>query len=165
LSRVGILSNPGNPISSSILASARTAALAANIVLVAVEARNPQEIDDAFSKLLEERVGAIVLAPDAFFNSRRQQIAELAISRQLPSVFAQREYVADGGLMSYGESLADFYKRSASYVDKIIKGARPADLPVEQPTHFYLVVNLKTAKAIGLTIPESFLLRADEVIE
>jgi putative ABC transport system substrate-binding protein len=92
-------------------------------------------------------------------------LAELALRERLPSIFSQREYVAAGGLMSYGESLADFYRRTAVYVDKIFKGAKPADLPIEQPTRFYLVVNLRTAKSIGLVIPEAFLLRADEVIE
>jgi len=102
---------------------------------------------------------------DPFFNSQRVRIAELALAARLPTIFHQREYVDAGGLMSYGQGLREFYRRAAAYVDKIFKGASPADLPIEQPTQFQLVVNLKTAKTLGLVIPEAFLVRADEVIE
>ena len=112
-----------------------------------------------------ERVGAVVVNPDALLNTQRQRIAELALRERLATIFPQREYVEDGGLMAYGDRLFDFFRRSAFYVDKIFKGAKPADLPVEQPTQFYLTINLKTAQALGLTIPPTLLARADEVIE
>jgi putative ABC transport system substrate-binding protein len=102
---------------------------------------------------------------DAFFNSQRRRIAEFGIQYRMPTIFSQREYVADGGLISYGENLSEFFRRAAYYVDKILKGAKPAELPVEQPTQFFLVINLKAAKVIGLTISPAILSRADEVIE
>jgi putative ABC transport system substrate-binding protein len=135
------------------------------LTLVLAEAREPQEIESAFAKLTGEQVGAVIGVSDALFNMQRQRIAELAANHRLPTIFSQREYVAAGGLMSYGERMFDFFRRAASFVDKIFKGAKPMDLPIEQPTRFFLVVNLKTAKVLGLTLPESFLLRADDVIE
>jgi putative ABC transport system substrate-binding protein len=165
MSRVGMLFNPRNPISSSILVGAKAAAQRAKLTLVDSSAGNQTEIENCFDAFSREKVGALVVLPDAFLFSRRKLVSEQAVARRLPSIFAQREYVVEGGLMSYGDSLEDFYRRAATFVDKIIKGARPQDLPIELPTRFYLVLNLATAKAIGLSIAESFLLRADEVIE
>jgi putative tryptophan/tyrosine transport system substrate-binding protein len=108
---------------------------------------------------------AVIVVIDAFFDSRRQQITELAARKRLPSVFSNREAVEAGGLLSYGPNRDDSYRRAATYVDKILKGAKPGDLPVQQPTKFELVINLKTAKALGLAIPQTLLLRADQVIE
>ena len=164
LKRVGIVSNPQNP-QASALATAKVAARSAGLDLVSVNAKNAQELTDAFTTLVKERVGATIVLSDAYFNGERTRIAELAISHRVPTIFAQRQYVAAGGLMSYGETLADFFRRSALYVDKIIKGARPSDLPVEQPTRFFLVINLKTTNSLGLSIPPALLARADEVIE
>jgi putative tryptophan/tyrosine transport system substrate-binding protein len=164
LTRIGLVSNPGNRHASAIStaeASARTAGLA----LVSVNATNSQGLADAFSTLVKERTGAAIVLSDAFFNTERRLIAELALSNRVPTMFSQRDYAADGGLMSYGEALSQFFRRAAFYVDKLIKGAKPGDLPVEQPTRFLLVINLTTAKALGLTIPPSLLARADEVIE
>jgi putative ABC transport system substrate-binding protein len=115
--------------------------------------------------MAKERVGALVVLSDAIFSSHRTRLADLAARSRLPAAYGVREYVEAGGLMSYGPSLLDSYRRAATYVDKILKGAKPAELPVEQPTKFELVINLKTAKALVLTIPQSVLLRADEIIQ
>jgi putative ABC transport system substrate-binding protein len=165
LSRVGHLSNPDNPNHGPVLNSARASAKQAGVNLVSVTARNLPEIENSFATLSGERVGAVMVNSDAFFNTQRQRIAELALRARLATIFPQREYVEDGGLMAYGERLFDFFRRSAAYVDKIFRGAKPADLPVEQPTQFYLTINLKTAKALGLTIPPTLLARVNEVIE
>ena len=111
------------------------------------------------------RADALTVLPSNMFNIERRRLADLAAKNRLPAVYQLREYVDAGGLMAYGANLADLYRRAATYVDKILKGAKPGDLPVEQPTKFELVINLKTAKALGLTIPQSLLLRADEVIQ
>ena len=134
-------------------------------MLVPVEMRGADEVATAFATLSNERVGAVMVPGDAFFFSQRQRIAEIALKNRLPTIFAQREYVEVGGLMSYGENLTDFYRRAAFYVDKIFKGAKPADLPIQQPTRFFLTINLKTAKVLGLEVPPILLARADEVIE
>jgi putative ABC transport system substrate-binding protein len=137
-------------------------ALGINIRRVALFA--PDELDRTFARLRRDRVGALRILSDPLSDQWRGRIAELAIKHRLPTMFDQRIYVEAGGLMSYGPSLADIHRRAAIYVDKILKGAKPGDLPVEQPTKFELVINLKTAKALGLTIPQSLLSRADEVI-
>ena len=147
------------------LVRTRAAARHAGIELFQADARNADEIDVAFVKFSHERVEAVVVIPDAVFALHRRRIAELAMKALLPTTFGHREYVVDGGTFSYGEDIKDFLRRSAALVDKIFKGAKPADLPIEQPSRFFLTVNLKTAKLIGLQLPESFLLRADEVIE
>jgi ABC-type uncharacterized transport system substrate-binding protein len=165
LSTLGLLSNPGNPNSAPILKSARATAQKSGFAFVSVEARNPEELENAFATLTSKRVGAVVVTSDGFFNSRRQRIVELALSGRLPTMFAQREYVQSGGLMSYGESLAEFFRRAATYVDKIFKGAKPADLPIEQPTLFKLVINRKTAEALGIALPQQLHMFADEVID
>ena len=148
-----------------MLKSARNAAAKASISLVPIEARNPQEIENGFAVLVKERVPAIMFAGDAVFFEQQHRIAELALANRLPTMFSQREYVEVGGLMSYGENLSDFCRRAASFVDKIIKGANPGDLPIEQPTKFHLVINRKTADALGVTISPKLYIFADEVIE
>src|SRR6185295_6193203 len=115
--------------------------------VVTVEARNPQEITDAFTAFAKERVQAVIVASDGVFFGQQRRLAEFALRDNLPSMFAQREYVEAGGLMSYGENLSDFFRRAASFVDKIFKGANPGDLPIEQPTRFNLVINRRTADA------------------
>jgi putative tryptophan/tyrosine transport system substrate-binding protein len=162
---VGMVVNAGFPSADFYRRSAESAAQRLGARLVSVEARVQADIDAAFQALTRERVNILIVPPSPLFLSERRQIAELAIAARLPTVCGFREHVEDGGLMSYGIDLHENFRRAAAYVDKIFKGAKPADLPVEQPTKFELVVNLKTAKALGLTIPEAFLIRADEVIE
>ena len=129
-----------------------------------LEARSPRDFDGAFAAMSSKDAGALLILGDVMFITHRARLAELAAKNRLPAL-AQREFVEDGILMSYGAKLVDNFRRAATYVDKILKGARPADLPIERPTTFELVINLKTAKALGLTIPPSLLLRADQVIE
>jgi putative ABC transport system substrate-binding protein len=165
VSRVALLWNPENPGSAPQLREAEAAARALGVRLHAFEARGPQEIDTAFAAMTRVRAGALVVLADAILLNQRKQIAELAAKAHLPSVSANREYAEAGGLIVYSADFLDLERRAATYVDKILKGAKPADLPVEQPTKFELVINLKTAKALGLRIPPSLLGRADQVIE
>jgi putative ABC transport system substrate-binding protein len=143
----------------------RAAARTSEITIVTADARTPEEFSGAFEHFARERVQAFMVISDILFNLYRRRLVDLATASHLPSMFGVRDYVEAGGLMSYGESFRDFYRRSASYVDKLIKGAKAADLPIEQPNRFYLTVNLKTAKAIGVEVPSALLLRADEIIE
>jgi ABC-type uncharacterized transport system substrate-binding protein len=163
--RAGMLVNASNVANTLFRHEAETAAQAMAANLISVEVRTPVDIDGAFQALAREHVNIVIVVPDPMFLNERIHIAELAIATQLPVVYGVREHVDDGGLLSYGVDLHENWRRAAAYVDKILKGAKPADLPIEQPTKFELVINLKTAKALGLTIPEAFLLRADEVIE
>ena len=140
------------------------AAAVLGIELLSVEARSP-DLEAAFQTMARERFDGVIVLLDAMFVTERRRIAMLAIAARLPTTFAFREHVEAGGLMSYGINLRANWRRAADFVDKILKGTKPGDLPEELPTKFELVINLKTAKAIGLTIPESFLVRADEVIE
>ena len=165
VSRVALLWNPANPGSAPQLREAEAAARAVGVRLQALEARVPQEIDSAFAAMTKERAGALVVLADAILYNQRKQIAELAAKSRLPSVSVLREYAEAGGLIVYSADFLDLERRAAYFVDKILRGAKPADLPVEQPTKFDLIINLKTAKAIGLTIPPSLLLRADQIIE
>jgi putative ABC transport system substrate-binding protein len=165
LSRVAYLTNPQNPGSATLMKSAQSATEKAGLLLVPVEARSPQEIDAAFATMAKQNVAAVMVGGDGTFFIQRQQIARLAILNRLASIFQVPEFVAAGGLMSYGESLEEFYRRAASFVDKIFKGAKPGDLPIEQPTRFNLVINRKTADAIGLTIPPQLYVFADDVVE
>jgi putative ABC transport system substrate-binding protein len=165
LSRLAVLFNPGNSSHATIVKNVQVAALKTNMKILPLEARTPQEIENAFSTMTQQNAGAVFVAIDALLNQQGEQIADLATRYRLPSVFSIRESVDVGGLMSYGPSLSDCYRRAATYVDKILKGAKPADLPIEQPTKLELVINMKTAKALGLTIPQAVLLRADEVIQ
>jgi putative ABC transport system substrate-binding protein len=130
-----------------------------------LDAGTPQDIERAFVTMTQEHADAFVVMPDAFLIAQGPQIAELASRHLLPSIAEYREYVQRGGLMSYGPSLANSYRRAAAYVDKILKGAKPGDIPIEQPTKFEMFINLKTAKALGLNIPDTLLAIADEVIE
>ena len=136
-----------------------------NVRLLVLEARAPGEFAGAFSAATKERADAVIVLGDSMFFFERTRLAELAAKHRLPSIAAQRELAEAGCLMAYGVSAFDTYRRTAAYVDKILRGAKPADLPVEQAIKFELVVNLKTAKVLGLTIPQSVLLRADEVIQ
>jgi putative ABC transport system substrate-binding protein len=165
VSRVALLRHPDNPASAAQLREAQAAAQALGVRLQTLEARSPQEIDDAFAAMTRERAGALLIIPDTLFWSQRRQIVELAVKRRLPSMRIGESYAEAGGLMSYGPSYLDLERRAATFVDKILKGANPADLPVELPTKFELVINLKTAKAIGLTIPQPLLQRADQIID
>jgi len=165
ISRIGLLGNPNTTTYSSVLKSTQDAAQKAGLSLVPMQARNPQEIESTLAAFAKEGVRAVMFAGDAVFFGQRQRIAELALQYRLPTMFAQREYVAAGGMMSYGENLADFFRRAAYYVDKIFKATKPAELPIEQPTRFHLAINRKTADAIGVTIPAHLYIFADEVIE
>jgi putative tryptophan/tyrosine transport system substrate-binding protein len=164
VSRVALLRNPDNPADTAILREAEAAAQALGVRLQTLEARNPPEIDSAFAAMTRERAGALLILPDSVFLSQRSQIAELAVKRRLPSIRQSRAFPEAGGLMSYGANYPDLSRRAATFVDKILKGAKPADLPVEQPTKFELVLNLKTAEALGLTLSPTLLFQADEVI-
>jgi putative ABC transport system substrate-binding protein len=165
LSRVAVLMNPTSSTARTILTGFQAAAQRVNVNIVLLEARTAQEIENAFSRMAKERVGAVIVANEAFFFQQRRQLAGLTNKNRIPSMFSAEEYAEEGGLMSYGPRVVDDYRRAVVYVDKILKGARPGDLPVEQPMHFELVINGKTAKALGLTISSEMLLRADKVIE
>jgi putative tryptophan/tyrosine transport system substrate-binding protein len=168
VSRVAVLWQPGfmdERTDRDMLKAADIAARALGVRLEIVEARGPTDIDRAFSKVTRARAGALTVLPSAMLFTERRRLVDLAAKNRLPAVYVQREFVEAGGLMAYGPNLADLFRRAATYVDKILKGAKPGDLPVEQPTKFDLVINLKTAKALGLTIPPSLLGRADEVIQ
>jgi putative ABC transport system substrate-binding protein len=164
-SRIALLGNPDSPTYPPVRKSALEAAKTAGLLLVTVEARNPQETENAFAAFVTHRVQAIMVASDAIFVRQRQRIAELALANRLPTMFPQSDYVEAGGLMSYGENFFDFFRRAASFVDKIFKGAKPGDLPIEQPTKFHLVINRKTADALGVMISPQLYIFADEVIE
>jgi putative ABC transport system substrate-binding protein len=165
LSRVAVLRNPANPGGQAQSRETEAAARSLGLDLHIVNVRDPRELEGAFAALANAGVGALTVLADPIFLSERRQIANLAMTQRLPSVFARNENVEAGGLMSYGANLANLYRQAGTYVDKILKGTRPADLPVREPTRMYLVINRKTAKALGLTIPPSLLLRADQVIE
>jgi putative ABC transport system substrate-binding protein len=168
VSRVAVLWQPGGQgerTDKDMLKEAEVAARALGVRLHFVEARGPDDFDRAFPDMTRAHAGALtVLGGSMFFNERRRLVA-LAAKNRLPAAYGQRDFVDAGGLMAYGANIADLFRRAATYVDKVLKGAKPADLPVEQPTKFELVINLKTAKALGLTIPPSLLRRADEVIQ
>jgi putative ABC transport system substrate-binding protein len=163
-SRVALLTNPDNPSVAQGRHESEAAARSLGLTLHVVGARRPEDLDRAFSELLKEQARAVVLLPDPMLFAQGPRIAALAAKSQLPAVGEAREFAAAGGLMAYGPRVTENFRRAALYVDKILKGAKPGDLPVEQPTTFELVINLKTAKALNLAIPQSLLLRADEVI-
>jgi putative ABC transport system substrate-binding protein len=164
LSRVALLGNPTNPDHAPQVRHAQDAARALGIRLRLLEARDFGEIDRAFGAVATERASAAIVLTDRVFLDHRTRIADHAVRLRLPTVFTLSEFPEAGGLLAYGPSLADGFRRAATYVDKILKGAKPADLPVEQPTTFELVINLKTASGLGLTIPPALLQRADQVI-
>jgi putative ABC transport system substrate-binding protein len=163
--RVAILSNPGSPIQPLIIRELIVAGRSLGVQLQLLEVRDPKEFDGAFAAMVKEHAGALLVVGDALFNLHGARLADLAARSRLPAAYGTRDLVQAGGLMSYGPSIRDLHRRGAVYVDKILRGAKPADLPVEQPTKFELVINLKTAKTLGLTIPPSLLARADQVIE
>jgi putative tryptophan/tyrosine transport system substrate-binding protein len=165
LSRLAVLVNPRNLTHGKIVKDLQTAALKTDVKILPLEAQTPQEIENAFSTMRQQSAEAFFVGLDAFLIQQAGQIADLATRYRIASMFGIREHAEVGGLMSYGPSLSECYRRAATYVDKILKGAQPGDLPVEQPTKFELVINMKTAKALGLTIPPSLLFRADVVIE
>jgi putative tryptophan/tyrosine transport system substrate-binding protein len=168
VSRVAVLWQPGGQgerTNKDMLKGAEVAARALGVRLQVVEARGPEDFDRAFSDMTRARAGALTGLGGSMFFIERKRLVDLAAKNRLPALYPLRDYVEAGGLMSYGPNLADVFRRAATYVDKVLKGAKPADLPVEQPTKFDLVINLKTAKALGLTIPPSLLRRADEVIQ
>jgi putative tryptophan/tyrosine transport system substrate-binding protein len=165
VSRVALLGNPGQPGHAPQVRQAQETARALNVGLQVLEARDPSDIDKAFAVLTVERANAVIILPDSMLLDHRTRIAHLGIQGRLPIVSAIGNHAEAGGLMAYGPSIPDTFRRAATYVDKILKGAKPADLPIEQPTKFELVINLKTAKALGLTIPPSLLARADQVID
>ena len=162
---IALLVNPNNPIAESVIRSAQEAARTKGVQLHILEAGTEREIDAAFVALLETHAGALVLSSDGLFNSRLDQLVTLASRHAVPTIYDWRQFPAAGGLISYGPSRAGVFRELGIYSGKILKGAKPADLPVQQPTTFELVVNLYTAKALGLTVPPSILARADEVIE
>ncbi len=163
--RVAALMNPDNPVTAVFLAETRDAARRLGVQLQPLQARNSGEIEQAFNTATMERAAALIVFDDPVIWSYRAQIVAHAAKRRLPVMYGFRDFVDEGGLMSYGPDRVNHYRRTAIYVDKILRGARPADLPVEQPTKFELIVNVTTAKALGLTIPPSLLLRVDQVIE
>ncbi len=165
LSRVGILWNPDFARNQSRLTSMREATQALGLTLVPAEARGPDALEQAFATIMKERAQVLVVLSDGVLFNYRGQIGVMAIRDRLPAISAVREYAEAGLLLTYGPDLQDLFRRSAVFVDKIFQGAKPADLPVEQPTKFEFVVNLKTAKALGVEVPPSVLARADQVIE
>jgi putative ABC transport system substrate-binding protein len=164
ISRVALLLNPVTPDAQAYRNAVEAAVRRLGGTFQAVEVRSRQEIEGAFAAMLRMRADGVVVLQDPVLLSARPEIVHLAARHKLPAVYPLREFVELGGLMSYGVNIADQFRRAAAYVDKILKGAKPADLPVEQPTKFELVINLKTAKALGLTVPQSVLVRADEII-
>ena len=164
LSRVAVLWNPTTPYHPKVIEELKAAAPALSIELSLAAARAPEQINPAFSAVSRAHAQALYVIEGGIFFAHRTTLLKLASNARLPAIYGEREYVDEGGLMSYGANLRDLYRRSAGYVDKILKGTKPGDLPIEQPTKFELVVNLKTAKALGIAIPESILLRSDEVI-
>jgi putative tryptophan/tyrosine transport system substrate-binding protein len=163
VSRVAVLWNPASPGHALMVQEAEVAAQALVMQLHLLEARSPDEFDSAFAAMTS--VGALLILRDAMFNVHRSRLAELAAKSRLPAMYGGRELVEAGGLIGYGAPIPENFRRAATYVDKILKGAKPTDLPVEQPMKFELVINLKTAKALGITMPPSLLLLADEVIQ
>ena len=162
---IAVLVNPGTPGADSQLTEAETAAHAVARKIQILKADSEPELDKAFATLAKARAEALLVAADPFFNAHRQQIVALAARYAIPAIYEFREFAAAGGLMSYGISLADAYRQIGLYTGKILQGAKPADLPVTQPIKFELVINLKAAKALGITVPPTLLARADEVIE
>jgi len=163
-SSVAILVNPTNPGHAFVLDELKAAAKSLGLSLQLLEAATPDEFGNAFAVMAKDRVDALLVVADAMFQANRTRLTELAAKNRLPTVYTFREYVDGGGLMSYGPNLVSQYRQAAVYVDKILKGAKPGDLSVEQPSKFELVINLKTTKALGITIPQSLLVHADEVI-
>jgi putative tryptophan/tyrosine transport system substrate-binding protein len=167
-SRVAVLGNPANPATALRLRALQAAARASGVTLLPLDVRTPPEHVNAFAVMAQMHADALIDilgAADRSNSATTGRVLQLAMKHRMPAIYQSEDFVSEGGLMSYGPSLTDAFGQAATYVDKILKGAKPADLPIEQPTKFRLVINLKTAKALGLTIPESLLVRADQVIE
>jgi len=162
---IALISNPNNPYADYEVRMVQEVARSFDQHLHVLKASTAKDIDDAFASAVQLRAGAFIIGSDPFFNGRRDQFVALAAKNAVPAVFEVREFVLAGGLLSYGASISDAYRKAGIYTGKILKGAKPADLPVLQPTKFELVINLKTAKALGITVPQSLLRRADEVIQ
>ena len=165
LARVAVLINIANPLHVPQWRETQSAAARAAVTLIPFEIRDPDQLEQAFTAFTQADAEALLVPPDVTFNTNRRRIAELAITARLPAIFFTREFAEDGGLMSYGPNLLENYRRAAFFVDKVLKGAKPGDLPVERPTKFELIINLKTAKALGLEIPQPLLARAEDVID
>jgi putative ABC transport system substrate-binding protein len=163
--RVAVLSNPANPSTAVAISNVKVAARSLGVELQLLETRDPGEFDGAFAAMAKERAGALLVVADPGFGVHGTRLADLATTYGLPSMHGVREMVEAGGLMNYGPSIPDNFRRAAGYVDKILRGSNPGDLAVQQPTKFELVINVKTAKALGITVPQSLLLRADELIQ
>jgi putative tryptophan/tyrosine transport system substrate-binding protein len=163
--RVGIIGNPANPNYRIQLQETQAAAKQLELQVLSLEARNPNDIESVFSSVVEKSVGGLLVLSDPMLNANRERIAALAIKSRLPAIYEFKEFVEAGGLMSYGTNIVAVYRRLGIYIDRIFRGAKPAELPVEQPTSFEFVINLKTAKQIGVTIPPNVLARADKVIK
>jgi putative ABC transport system substrate-binding protein len=165
ISRVAVLWNAANPYPALVFRETQAAAQALRIELQSLEVRGPGDLDSALDAAIQKRVDALIAVEDPLTTTHRKQIADFTASNRLPAIYGLREFAEAGGLMTYGANISDLFRRAAGYVDKIFKGAKPANLPVEQPTKFELVINLKTAKALGLTVPLIMQMTADEVIE
>jgi putative ABC transport system substrate-binding protein len=165
LSRVAVLGISTNPGNSQSLKETELAAGGLGVKLQFVDVRDRKDIETAFGAASNGRADAVLVLAGSIFNSHRSQVVELALKNRLPAIYPYPEFVQDGGLMTYSVSITDLFRRAATYADKILKGAKPADLPVEQPTKFELLINLKAAKQIGLTIPPNVLARVDRVIK
>jgi putative ABC transport system substrate-binding protein len=165
LSRVAVLGTSANPANVQQVRETKLAAKPIAVQLQFLDVLNPKDIETGFQAATNERADAVLVLGSPILNSQRTKIAQLAIKNRLPAMYSRSEFIEDGGLMTYGASIPDLYRRAATYVDKILKGAKPADLPVEQPTKFEFLINLKAAKQIGLAIPPNVLARADRVIK
>ena len=165
LSHVAVLWNPANPLHDGLVREVKDTASRLGVRLELVGVQGSTEFDAAFATMKKKRPAALIVEPDNIFYFHRKRIVDFATKSRLPAVFTHREFADAGGLVVYGANYSALFRRAAIYVDKILKGAKPADLPVEQPTKFDLVINLKTAKALGLSIPQSILVRADQVIQ
>jgi putative ABC transport system substrate-binding protein len=162
---VALLINPKNPESARVPGDAQEAARILGRQLIVLDASTPSEIDVAFATLRQQHAGALLVSGDAFFTGRRQQIVALAARDAIPAMYVNRDFVTEGGLISYGNDVADAYRRAGIYAGRILKGEKPGDLPIDQATKFELLINLKTAKALGIEVPSKLLFTADEVIE
>jgi putative ABC transport system substrate-binding protein len=165
LSRLAVLWVPENPYAALVLRETESAAKTRGIQVQVLKVQGPADLEVAFSNMIRDHADALMLMPDSMLYANRNQLVVLAAKNRLPVVSPWREYVEAGGLLGYGPSVPDMYRQAAVYVDKVLKGAKPSELPVQQPTKFDLVINLKTAKTLGLIIPSSLLLRADQIIE
>jgi putative ABC transport system substrate-binding protein len=163
--RVAVLRNPSRPYATERWREIQAAARELRVTLLSADAKVAEELDPAFQDIAAWQPGALLQVPDAFISAHRQRVLQFAANHRLPAMYGLHEFVREGGLIAYGPSIPDLYRRAAGYVDRILKGAKPGDLPIEQATKFELVVNLRTAKTLGLTIPPAVLARADEVIQ